>query len=178
KTLCDALRKDGTNLGKTRKHLLDLCACLLNAFERAALNLHPQWRLDSGQFHVQAIFNRHGPRVGKTWELELRVHLLNQLFVCHSWPPRLSWLEHDGRVVHVERRIVRRTVGPANGSKDGLKFRERADDAVLLLQKLRSLADGNSRKRGRHVQSRAFKKRRHELAADLERQRQRSDQKN
>ena len=55
----------------------------------------------------------------------LLVHLLNQLFVGHSRPPLLARLEHDRRVVHVERRIVRRAVRAPDRTEDAFHFRER-----------------------------------------------------
>src|SRR5215469_12842463 len=177
KPLRDAFREDGANVGKGRKGLLDLRARLLDPCECGPLNLHAERRFDSGEFHVQPVFDRHGPCIRETRELQFGVHLLDQLFVGHSGPPFLPWLEHDGRVVHVERRVIRRAVRPANGSKNRIDFREGAKDTVLFLQQLRSLTDRDSRQGGRHVKSRALKERRHELAADLECQRKRDDEK-
>ena len=54
---------------------------------------------------------------------------------------------------------------------------ERTDDAILLLQQLRRLGDRDAGQRRRHIQRRAFIERRHELAADAQRQRQRRNQK-
>src|SRR6516165_10831896 len=178
KSLRHAFCEDGANVGKGREGLLDLRARLLDSFERGPLNLQAERRFDSGEFHIQAVFDRHGPGIGQTWELQFGVHLLDQLFVGHSGPPFLPWLEHDGRVVHIEWRVIRRAVRPANGSKHRIHFRKRSNDAVLFLQQLRSLADRDPRQGGRHVQGRAFKERRHELAADLERQWKGDDQKN
>ena len=151
-------------------------AGLLDAVERRPLNLHSERRLDAGQLHVQTVFDGHGPGVRQPRKLELGVHLLNQFFVGHSRTPLLARLEHDGRVVHIERRVVGGAVGASDGAEDGFDFGKRSNDAVLLLEQLRGLRDGNSRQRGRHVQRRAFEQRRHELAADLESQRQRQDQ--
>ena len=178
KALRDAFGEDGSNLRKARKDLLYLRASLLDAFESRTLYFHPERSFDSGQFHVQAVFNRHSPGVGESRKLQFGVHLLNEFFVSHPCAPLFAWFEHDGRVVHVERGVVRGAVRASDGSEYGFNFRERVDDAVLRLKELRSLTNGNSRQCGRHVQGRAFKQRRHELTPDLERQRKRDDQKN
>ena len=113
--------------------MLDLCTSLLDAIERRPLYFHSERGLDSGQFHVQAVFDRHGPGVRESRELELRIHLLNEFFVRHFRPPLLSRFEHDGGVVHVERCVVRGAVGSSNRSEHRFDLRERADDAVLFL---------------------------------------------
>src|SRR5215471_236309 len=134
KPLRDAFCEDGANVGKGRKGLLDLRARLLDSFECGPLNLHAEWRFDSGEFHIQAVFDRHGPGIRETRELQFGVHLLDQLFVGPSGPPFLPWFEHDGRVVHIEWRVIRRAVRPANGSNNRIDFRKRTNDAVLFLQ--------------------------------------------
>ena len=60
----------------------------------------------------------------------------DQLLVSHAGAPLLARLEHDGGVVHIERSIVGRAVGTADGSEDGFDLREGAKDPVLLLQEL------------------------------------------
>ena len=50
-------------------------------------------------------------------ELQLRVHLLDELFVGHAGAPLLARLEHDGGVVHIERGVVGRAVRPAHRSE-------------------------------------------------------------
>ena len=48
-------------------------------------------------------------------------------------PPLLARLEHDRRVVHIERSVVGRAVGSSDGAEDGLNFGKGPDDPVLLL---------------------------------------------
>jgi len=64
-----------------------------------------------------------------------------------------------------------------DGTKNGLDFGERANDPILFLEKLRRLSDGDSGQGGRHVKSRTFKERRHELTANVKRKRKCDDQK-
>ena len=61
---------------------------------------------------------------------------MDELFVGHAGTPLLARLQHDGGVIHVERSIVGGAVGAADGAEDGLDFRKRANDPVLLLQEL------------------------------------------
>ena len=60
---CETLGKDRADFGQARKHLLNLRSRLLNAFESWTLDFHAEWSLDSGEFHVQSVFNRHGPGI-------------------------------------------------------------------------------------------------------------------
>ncbi len=104
--------------------------------------------------------------------MELRVHFLNELFVGHPRPPLSARLEHDRRVIHIEGSVVGRAVGSSDRTKDGLDFGERANDLVLLLEQLRSLPNGDSGQGCRHVERRTFKEGRHELTADMKRERE------
>ena len=164
--------------GMRRQDLLHLRANLLDAFQIWPLNLQAEGRLDARQFHVEAILDRHRPGVGQARKLEFRIHFLNELFVSHARSPLTARLEHDGRVIHIEGRVVGRAVGSADGTEDGFDFRERPNDSVLFLKQLRRLADGDSGESCRHVERRTFKQGRHELTANVRRERQRDDQKN
>jgi hypothetical protein len=42
------------------------------------LDLHPDLCFDAGKRHVEAVFDWHRLRVGKSWVLQLLVHLGNQ----------------------------------------------------------------------------------------------------
>ena len=151
---------------------------MLDAVEARPLDFHAERRLDARQLHVEAVFDGHGPGVGQPRKLELCVHFLDQLFVGHSGPPLLARLQHDGRVVHIERCVIGRAFGAADGTENALHFWKRADNAVLLLHELRGLRDGNTGQRGRHVKRGAFEQGRHELVADLESDRKREDEEN
>ena len=70
--------------GIVERTLLHLRGELLDAVHVRPLNLHTERRLDARQFHVQPVLDGHRPGVGETGKLELRVHLLNQLFVGHA----------------------------------------------------------------------------------------------
>src|SRR5437879_6846251 len=50
----------------------------------------------------------------------------------HSRPPLSARLEHDRRVIHIERSVVGRAVGSPDGTKDGLDFGKRANDSILF----------------------------------------------
>src|SRR5258708_7398712 len=96
-----AERENRTALRQTRENLLDLCPELLDLLQIRALKLHSNRRLNPGQRHVQAVLNRHGPGVCEARKLELLVHFANELFVGHSGTPLLTWLEHQGCVIHI-----------------------------------------------------------------------------
>src|SRR6266436_2092923 len=177
KTLRNTFCEDGTHLRNRREDLLYLRANLLDALQIRPLNLQTERRLDARQFHIETVLDGHGPGVGQPRKLEFGVHLLNELFVGHSRPPLSARLEHDRRVIHIERGVVGRAVGSPDGTKDGLDFGKRANDSILFLEQLRRLADGNSGQRCRHVERRTFVERRHELTADVKRERKRDDQK-
>ncbi len=134
-----------TRLGHGRKHLLHLCAEVLDASQIGALDLDADCGLDAGELHVEAVFNGHGPRVGEAWELQLLVHLANEFVVGHAGAPLLARLKHDGGVVHIERGIVGGTIRPADGSEHRRDLGERTDDSVLLLHQGGGLRDGDSR---------------------------------
>jgi hypothetical protein len=114
---------------------LHLSAELLDSLNVWPLNLEAHRRFNAGKFHVQPVFDRHGPGIGKTGELQLRVHLLDQLFVCHAWRPVATRLEHNSRVIHIEGRVVGGAVGAPDGAENGLDLREGSDDTVLFLHK-------------------------------------------
>ncbi len=149
--------------------MLDLRAGLLNAFQCRSLNLQSKGRLNSCQLHVQTIFDGHGPSVGETRKLELGVHFLDELVVGHPRTPLFTRLEHDGRVVHIERRVIGCAVGAPDRPEYTLDFGERPDDPVLLLQELRGLSDRDSRQGRWHVKGRALEQRRHKLASQFHR---------
>src|SRR6266853_2895027 len=177
KTLRNAFSEDGAHLRNRREDLLYLRPNLLDALQIRPLNLQTERRLDARQFHIETVLDGHGPGVGQPRKLEFGVHFLNELFVGHSRPPLSARLEHDRRVIHIERGVVGRAVGSPDGTKDGLDFGKRANDSILFLEQLRRLADGNSGQRCRHVERRTFVERRHELTADVKRERKRDDQK-
>ncbi len=152
KALRDAFGENPARLGIGRKYLLDLRAHLLDAFDRGALDFHPYRSFDSGQLHIQTIFNRHGPGVRETGKLKFLVHLLKQFFVGHARPPLLAGFEYDGGVIHVERSIIGGAVGAAHYAENRLNLGECANDAILLLQQRSGLSHANAGERGRHVQ--------------------------
>ena len=185
------LGKDPADIRQSRKQLLDLCSHRLYLLHRFALHLEAEGRLDARQLHVQAVFYRHSPGIRQPRELQLGIHLGKQLFVGYSWPPPSPGFQHDGGVVHVERRVVGRAVGPAHSAEHALHFRKRsqytilgseslarsvidfwevAQDAVLFLQERGGLRDANTRQRRWHIERRALKQGRHELAAQGESQ--------
>ena len=129
-----------------------MCPELLDLLQIRTLQLHPHGRLDSGQRHVEPVLYRHGPGISETWELELGVHFPDELFVRHSRPPLLARLEHHGRVIHIKRSVIGRTVRSADRTEDSLNLWKGSKYPILLLQELRSLGDGNARKCGGHVQ--------------------------
>ena len=51
---------------------------------------------------------------------------LDQLFVGHAGPPLLARLQHDGGVVHIERRVVGGAFRPADGAEHALRLREKS----------------------------------------------------
>ena len=167
KTLRNAFGKNGAHLRNCREDLLYLRANLLNPLQVWPLNLQAERRFDPRQFHIEAVFDRHGPSIGQTRKLEFRVHFLNELFVSHPRPPLTAWFEHDRRVIHIEWGVVGRAVRSPDGTEDSFNFRERANDPVLFLEQLRRLPDGDSGQRRRHVESRTFKEGRHELTANV-----------
>src|SRR5713101_8461948 len=134
KTLRNALRKNGAHLRNRREDLLYLRANLLDALQIRPLNLQAEGSFDSCQFHIETVLDRHGPSVGEARKLEFRVHFLNELFVSHSPPPLTAWFEHDRGVIHIQGSVIGRAVGSPDGTKDGLDFRERANDPVLFLE--------------------------------------------
>ena len=102
------------------------------------------WSFDACQLHVETVLHWHCPSVRQPRELELFVHFADELFVGHSRPPLPAGLQHDGGVVHIERRVVGRAIRATHCTKNCLNFGEALNDAVLLLKKLRRLRDGNS----------------------------------
>ena len=143
---------------------------LFDALYIWTLYFEPQWRLDSGQRHIETILHRHGPGIREPRKLEFGIHLLNQLFVGHALRPLLARLQHDCGVVHIERRIVGRAVGASNRTENALHFRECAQNAVLLLEQCSGLLDGNARESCRHVKRRALEQGSHEMTAKEKRQ--------
>src|SRR5579859_6918987 len=152
KALRDPLGKNRTHLWQSRQDLLHLCSELLDLLQIWALKLHSYRRLDSCERHIQPILYRHGPGVRQARKLELLVHLADERFVGHPRPPLFARLEHDRRVVHIERSVVGSTVGSSDRAEDGLNFREGSENPILFLQELRSLRDRNTGKRRGHVE--------------------------
>ncbi len=69
--------------------------------------------------------------------MEPTVHICDEAFVSHSLGPLLTRPEHDGCVVHVQRRVVGRTVGAPDGPKHAFDFWIGSNDLILLLEQIR-----------------------------------------
>ena len=117
KSLRNTLVKNGAGLVHAGEDLLHLRTDLLNAGKVSTLNLDPDRRLDSSEFHVQPVLHRHCPGVRQPGELQLLVHQLNQFFVGHTGSPLFAGFQHDGGVIHVERSVVSGAIGAADSSK-------------------------------------------------------------
>ena len=126
------------------KNLLHSCADILNLRQIRPLDLQTKRGLDAREFHVEPVSHRHRPGVGQTGELELGIHFRDQLFIGHTRSPLLLGLQHDGGVVHIERRIVGGAVGTAHGAEHAFHLRKGADNTVLLLHQQASPAEWKS----------------------------------
>ena len=72
-------------------------------------------------------------------KLSFVIHRADERVVRHALRPFAAWLEHDGGVEHIHRRVVGGAVGAPDGAEYALDLREAADDPILLLQEIRSL---------------------------------------
>ncbi len=142
--LRDTLGEDRLDTGQAGEQIADAPTEPSDPCETRPLDLQAHGRLDARELHVEPARHRHGPGVCETWELQLRVHLRNQLLVGHPDGPLPAGLEHDGGIEHVERGVIGRAIRAARGSEHGLDLRERANDAILLLQELSDLRDRDS----------------------------------
>src|SRR5260370_38125177 len=127
------LSKDGTDVRCLGENLLNLGTELLNTLEVWPLDFHSNRRFNSGERHVETVFGWHGPRVGKSWVLQLPVHLGNQFLVRHARRPLLTGIQHDGGVVHIERSVVGLAIRTSDDYKHGLYFWERSQHSSLRL---------------------------------------------
>ncbi len=123
-SLRNALRKDRVGFRHGGKNLLHARSNIFDVRQIGALNLDPHRGLDAGQFHVEPVLDRHGPRIGEARKLELLIHVVDQLFVSHAGTPLVARLEHDGGVVHIERCVVRGAVGAAHGAEHRRRLQE------------------------------------------------------
>ena len=108
------------------------------------MDFHSDRGLNSGQGHIEPVLYGHGPGVAESWELKFPVHFLDQLFVGHARGPLLTWFEHDGRVIHIERGIVGSAVRTAHCAEYRLHFWKGAENSVLLLQQLGGFDNGDA----------------------------------
>ncbi len=87
--------------------------------------------------------------------------------------PLVRRAELHGRLDHRDRRRIGRALDAADLAEDGLHLGEAAQDAVLVLQLALRLLDRDVRERDRHVEQIALVERRHELVAQVHRDRDR-----
>ena len=99
--------------------------------------------------------------------MQLLVHRLNEFLLGHSRRPLFPRLEHDGRVIHIERRVIGRASDRPTVPNTLSTSGNDADDAVLFLHELGGLRDRDAGQSRRHVERRAFEKGWHELAAQF-----------
>src|SRR5262249_8814627 len=147
---------------------------------------------DSGSDHVDAGSDGKQPRVSKRRDLYRAVHFLDELLptdravlrpdpakrwleklrtplgvpaITVNLTPVLFGFENDGGFNHAHRRWISRSFRFADLSKHTLNFRKLRQELVLNLEILGRLSNRDTGQRDRHIEDRAFVKRRHEFGA-------------
>ena len=113
--------------------------------ERRAILIQAAKQVGPALFFSQPILHGHSPGVCQARELELGIHRLDELVVGHTCGPLTAWLQHQRRIVHIERRIVGRAVGASYGAKDALHLRESSQNLVLFLKQYLGLSNREPR---------------------------------
>jgi hypothetical protein len=136
--------------------LLDLGGQGRERDEVRAEHLDADGGADARGQHVDARADGLRPGVGDAGQAQRLVHLRAELVQRHPCRPFLLRLEIDHGLGHLGGGCVRRRRGAAGLAEDGRHLREALDDAVLHLQQLGGLGDGQARRRHRHVEQRAL----------------------
>ncbi len=127
-------------------------------------HLDADGRANPRRQHVDARLD--GPleaALGDAGQVQLMLHLPQQLIPRHVRTPLVLRLHHDGRFDHAQRRRIRRRLGTADLAEHPLDLRERAEDLILELEELTRLGCRDPGDSHGHVEDVALVQLRHEL---------------
>ncbi|MNF91112.1 hypothetical protein D3C84_737050 [compost metagenome] len=128
-------------------------------------DFHSDRTFDAGGKHVDTVANRRYPDIGQPWNPNHAIQFFHQFFLGHAWTPLLVWLELNGGFEHFQWCRVGGSFGTPRFAEHVLDFGHRLDQAVGLLQQLRSFLCRQPRESGRHIEQITFVQRREKLTA-------------
>src|SRR5262249_39821173 len=139
-----AVREGGRDSGRLPNRVLDLARQLVDDFQIRARNLDPDWALDPGGQHIDAVAYGRDPDIRQSWYLNHLVHLLHQPVGGHAGAPLTAWLELNGGLEHLQRRRISGCLGTTRFTEDPRHFGHAPDQAVCLLEELSDFAGRNA----------------------------------
>src|SRR6185369_8010398 len=143
----------------------------LENIQVVAEDLDPKVRSHPCGKHIDSVYDRLGPAVADADLLQPAVQLGHYVGLGDSLAPLVMRLQNYDALEHGDRRRVGGGFGPAHLAQNVLHFGYALDDLVLDLNEPLCFADRDVGKRYRHVEQGALVQSRHELASQMQEQR-------
>ena len=158
----------GINRSSARNGADDLFQALAHLLDRrriGARDLDAERRLDAGRQHVDAVLDRHHPRVAQAGQFDDAVQLGDQISRGQARPPFRTRFQLNRCLDHAQRCRIGGGLRSPDLAEHPLYLGNGSNQLVGLLQDFRRLADSDGGKGRRHVQQIALVQIGHEFDA-------------